>query len=162
MAGSTIEPLAHPDIDLIVMATHGRTGLEHVLIGSVAEKVVRLAPCPVLTVKAHAVAAVLTALVLARGEQVLVALLERLAAPLLRLNARTAVLRVADVRTHLQRAGWPDVVAMASAWLLLCERPNAAEVTGGLVLIAGVLVAMRRRSADYAEVVDAHDLAAQR
>ena len=33
------------------MATHGRTGLEHVLIGSVAEKVVRLAPCPVLTVK---------------------------------------------------------------------------------------------------------------
>ncbi|HTY77580.1 MAG TPA: universal stress protein [Candidatus Bathyarchaeia archaeon] len=39
------------DVDLIVMATHGRTGLEHVLIGSVAEKVVRLAPCPVLTVK---------------------------------------------------------------------------------------------------------------
>ena len=39
-------------IDLIVMATHGRTGLEHVLLGSVAEKVVRLAPCPVLTVKA--------------------------------------------------------------------------------------------------------------
>src|SRR5262249_50670122 len=39
------------DVDLIVMSTHGRTGLEHVLIGSVAEKVVRLAPCPVLTVK---------------------------------------------------------------------------------------------------------------
>jgi len=39
------------DVDLIVMATHGRTGFEHVLIGSVAEKVVRLAPCPVLTVK---------------------------------------------------------------------------------------------------------------
>ena len=37
--------------DLIVMATHGRTGLEHVVLGSVAEKVVRLAPCPVLTVK---------------------------------------------------------------------------------------------------------------
>lgn len=35
------------------------------------------------------------------------------------------------------------VVAMASAWLLLDERPNAAELTGGLVLIAGVLVAMR-------------------
>jgi len=34
-----------------VMATHGRTGLEHVVLGSVAEKVVRLAPCPVLTVK---------------------------------------------------------------------------------------------------------------
>jgi nucleotide-binding universal stress UspA family protein len=37
--------------DLIVMATHGRTGLQHVVLGSVAEKVVRLAPCPVLTVK---------------------------------------------------------------------------------------------------------------
>jgi nucleotide-binding universal stress UspA family protein len=33
------------------MATHGRTGLEHMVLGSVAEKVVRLAPCPVLTVK---------------------------------------------------------------------------------------------------------------
>jgi universal stress protein A len=37
--------------DLIVMSTHGRTGLQHMLLGSVAEKVVRLAPCPVLTVK---------------------------------------------------------------------------------------------------------------
>ena len=39
------------NVDLIVMATHGRTGLEHMFLGSVAEKVVRLAPCPVLTVK---------------------------------------------------------------------------------------------------------------
>ncbi|MFB6232589.1 MAG: universal stress protein [Salinibacter sp.] len=37
--------------DLIVMATHGRTGLQRFLIGSVAEKVVRRAPCPVFTVK---------------------------------------------------------------------------------------------------------------
>ena len=35
------------------------------------------------------------------------------------------------------------VVAMASAWALLGQRPNAAELAGGLVLIAGVLVAMR-------------------
>ncbi len=36
---------------MIVMSTHGRTGLSHVLMGSVAEKVVRLAPCPVLSIK---------------------------------------------------------------------------------------------------------------
>jgi nucleotide-binding universal stress UspA family protein len=39
------------DIDLIVMGTHGRSGLAHVLLGSVTEKVVRKAPCPVLTVR---------------------------------------------------------------------------------------------------------------
>jgi len=37
-------------IDLIVLGTHGRTGLAHVLLGSVAERVVRKAPCPVLTI----------------------------------------------------------------------------------------------------------------
>jgi nucleotide-binding universal stress UspA family protein len=36
--------------DLIVMGTHGRTGLAHLFLGSVAERVVRIAPCPVLTV----------------------------------------------------------------------------------------------------------------
>ncbi len=41
------------DIDLIVVGTHGRSGIAHMLIGSVAEKVVRKAPCPVLTVKSH-------------------------------------------------------------------------------------------------------------
>jgi nucleotide-binding universal stress UspA family protein len=35
-------------VDIIIMGTHGRTGLQHLLLGSVAEKVVRLAPCPVL------------------------------------------------------------------------------------------------------------------
>jgi nucleotide-binding universal stress UspA family protein len=39
------------DIDLIVIGTHGRSGLAHVFMGSVAEKVVRKAPCPVLTVR---------------------------------------------------------------------------------------------------------------
>ena len=38
-------------IDLIVMGTHGRTGAAHMFMGSVAERVVRLAPCPVLTVR---------------------------------------------------------------------------------------------------------------
>jgi glycine betaine transporter len=37
--------------DLIVMGTHGRTGVSHLLIGSVAERVVRTAHCPVLTVR---------------------------------------------------------------------------------------------------------------
>jgi nucleotide-binding universal stress UspA family protein len=39
------------DVDLIVIGTHGRTGLTHMLLGSVAEKVVRKASCPVLTVR---------------------------------------------------------------------------------------------------------------
>ena len=39
------------EADLIVVGTHGRTGLSHMLIGSVAEKIVRKAPCPVLSVK---------------------------------------------------------------------------------------------------------------
>src|SRR5262249_13531113 len=38
-------------VDLIVMATHGRTSLPHFLLGSVAEKVIRHAPCPVLTIR---------------------------------------------------------------------------------------------------------------
>ena len=38
-------------MDLIVLGTHGRSGLAHVLMGSVAERVVRKAPCPVLTVR---------------------------------------------------------------------------------------------------------------
>jgi nucleotide-binding universal stress UspA family protein len=39
------------DVDLIVMGTHGHSGLIHVLLGSVTDKVVRKAPCPVLTVR---------------------------------------------------------------------------------------------------------------
>jgi universal stress protein A len=39
------------NIDLIIMGTNGRTGLQHAFLGSVAEKVVRLAPCPVMTVR---------------------------------------------------------------------------------------------------------------
>jgi nucleotide-binding universal stress UspA family protein len=42
--------------DLVVMATHGRTGISHLVLGSVAEKVVREAPCPVLTVRARGAA----------------------------------------------------------------------------------------------------------
>jgi len=39
------------EIGLLVIGTHGRSGLTHVLLGSVAEKVVRKAPCPVLTIR---------------------------------------------------------------------------------------------------------------
>jgi universal stress protein A len=39
------------DVDLIVISTHGRTGLAHVIMGSVAETIVRTGPCPVLTVR---------------------------------------------------------------------------------------------------------------
>jgi nucleotide-binding universal stress UspA family protein len=40
--------------DLVVMGTHGRTGLPHLFMGSIAERVVRTAPCPILTVRATA------------------------------------------------------------------------------------------------------------
>jgi len=39
------------EIDMIVIGSHGRTGLSHIMLGSVSEKVVRKAPCPVLTVR---------------------------------------------------------------------------------------------------------------
>jgi nucleotide-binding universal stress UspA family protein len=55
-ATAIIEMAEREDVELIVMATHGRTGLLRVLMGSVAEEVVRKAKCPVLTVKPAAVA----------------------------------------------------------------------------------------------------------
>ena len=50
-ASTIAEYAAERGIDVIVMGTHGRTGLAHLLIGSVAERLVRVAPCPVLTVR---------------------------------------------------------------------------------------------------------------
>ncbi len=46
-----IDTATEKDIDLIVIATHGHSGVEHILFGSTAEKVVRKAPCPVLTLR---------------------------------------------------------------------------------------------------------------
>ena len=46
-----IETAANEDTDLIIIATHGHSGMEHILFGSTAEKVVRKAPCPVLTLR---------------------------------------------------------------------------------------------------------------
>lgn len=51
-AGQILEVARERGCDLIVMGTHGRTGFAHVVMGSVAEKIVRLAPCPVLTLRA--------------------------------------------------------------------------------------------------------------
>ena len=48
---SIVEAATETKADLIVIGTHGRTGLTRLVIGSVAERVVRLAPCPVLCVK---------------------------------------------------------------------------------------------------------------
>ncbi len=47
-----VEEAAARDVDLIVIGTHGRSGLKHLLLGSIAERVVQKAPCPVLTVRA--------------------------------------------------------------------------------------------------------------
>lgn len=46
-----VETAKTQQVDLIVMGTHGRTGMQHLLIGSVAERVVRLAPCPVMVTR---------------------------------------------------------------------------------------------------------------
>ena len=50
-ASAICEAAATTPCDLIVMGTHGRTGVAHLFLGSVAEKVVRTAPCPVLTIR---------------------------------------------------------------------------------------------------------------
>jgi nucleotide-binding universal stress UspA family protein len=50
-AGALVDFAANEDIDLIVLGTHGRSGLSRLLMGSVAEAVVRRATCPVLTFK---------------------------------------------------------------------------------------------------------------
>jgi universal stress protein A len=50
IAPQILEVAGGEGADLIVISTHGETGLRHVLLGSVAEKVVRMASCPVLTV----------------------------------------------------------------------------------------------------------------
>lgn len=50
-AGEIVTAAADLKADLICIGTHGRTGLAHLLLGSVAEKIVRESPCPVLTVR---------------------------------------------------------------------------------------------------------------
>jgi len=59
-ATTIVEYAADQHVDLIVMGTHGRTGLAHLFMGSVAEHVVRKALCPVLTVRQAPAAPVAT------------------------------------------------------------------------------------------------------
>jgi nucleotide-binding universal stress UspA family protein len=54
LAKAVLQIAREVDADLIVMKTHGRRGLSHLLMGSVAEEVVRSAPCPVLTLTSAA------------------------------------------------------------------------------------------------------------
>ena len=51
VAHSIVRHVERGSYDLVVMGTHGRTGLSHLLLGSVAERVVRMSPTPVLTVR---------------------------------------------------------------------------------------------------------------
>jgi len=57
VAASIVEYARGHAVDLILMATHGRGGMAHLLLGSVAERVVRTAPCPVLTLRPQPVRA---------------------------------------------------------------------------------------------------------
>jgi universal stress protein A len=54
VVGSVLQAVAKFEPDLLVMATHGRSGLAHLFLGSVAEAVVRKASCPVLTIRSGA------------------------------------------------------------------------------------------------------------
>ncbi len=56
VAGQVVDAAGRIDADLIVLGTHGRSGFERLLLGSVTEKVVRTAPCPVITVPPPGVA----------------------------------------------------------------------------------------------------------
>jgi universal stress protein A len=51
VAGSILQAVDQIKPDLLVLATHGRTGIAHLMLGSVAEAVVRRAGCPVLTIR---------------------------------------------------------------------------------------------------------------
>jgi nucleotide-binding universal stress UspA family protein len=57
-ARAIIEAANNERFDLIVMGTHGRTGVGRIVLGSIAEQVMRRAPCPVLTIKAPVAASV--------------------------------------------------------------------------------------------------------
>ena len=50
-ASVIVEAAENEGVDMIVIGTHGHSGLKHMLLGSIAERVVQKAPCPVLTVK---------------------------------------------------------------------------------------------------------------
>jgi nucleotide-binding universal stress UspA family protein len=50
-ATAIVDEVERQNVDLIVIGTHGLSGLKHLLLGSIAERVVQKAPCPVLTVK---------------------------------------------------------------------------------------------------------------
>ena len=52
-ATNIVEKAQNEKVDRIVMSTHGRTGINHLLLGSVSEKVIARAPCPVLVIPTH-------------------------------------------------------------------------------------------------------------
>ena len=69
-AATIIATAEKQECDLVVMGTHGRSGMSHLLLGSVAEKVVRQAPCPVLTVRGQLAGAFMAEQELFSGEMV--------------------------------------------------------------------------------------------
>jgi nucleotide-binding universal stress UspA family protein len=53
VASGIVEYARAHEVDLVIVGTHGRSAVKHFLVGSVAERVVRSAPCPVLAVRVH-------------------------------------------------------------------------------------------------------------
>jgi len=139
------------EFDLVVIGTHGRSGLEHFLIGSVAEKVVRYAPCPVLTIAQGATIKEQFKNILLPfdfSEHTMQAL--RTALELAQLNqAQLELFYVIDEDVHPALYSWgmksvldivPDIKAKAEARMdeILKELKTPAEVTVKKTVVAGV------------------------
>jgi nucleotide-binding universal stress UspA family protein len=123
-----ITELARPT-DLIVMGTHGRTGVSRFLLGSVAEKVVRHAPCAVLVARPHGPPE--------RFKHLLVPVdfsetsklaLERAAELASRTGARVTLLHVLDMPDVLLPQAEPPATAALDEWADLLEQRTSHEV----------------------------------
>lgn len=101
IAGSIVDVATEEDADLIVMSTHGRSGLDRLLLGSVTERVLRHAPCPVLALRySHPIERVLVTL---DGSELAETALKPAVAMAKVLGAKLYLLRVDDSPAYVSQ-----------------------------------------------------------